>query len=293
MSRLPPLDLLVPFEASARLGSFTKAATEMNVTQSAVSQRVRTLEEYLGTPLFERKHRAIALTPQGRELLNGASVALQHLRAATDSVRGLQLTPRVRLATDTSIAALWLMPRLTGFQNANPGIAVDLTVSDDEARCLDADLAVLHGTGDWPGFDSRKLFDDAIFPVCAPGYLDGRRLARPEDLLAADLLDLDYLRWNWMNWGIWLTEAGLDPAPARRVLRSNSYPALIEAARAGQGVALGWAHFLDGDLRAGRLVRPMPEEVATSFGYFAAIADPAPDEARRLAEWFVDQPGLA
>lgn len=286
MSRLPPLDLLVPFEAAARLGSFTRAAAELNVTQSAVSQRVRTLEDHLGVALFERAHRAIRLTPQGRELLNGAAAALQHLRAATDSIRSAETIPRVRLAADSSIAGMGLMPRLTAFRIEHVDIALDLTVTDDKAH-PDADIAILHGDGDWPGFDATLLFGDTVFPVCAPAYLERHAVRTPDDLLGADLIDLDYLHWNWMNWGIWLTESGLDPAGARRVFQSNSYTAMIEATCGGLGIALGWGRFVDAHLDNGALVRPLDAEVTTPFGYHLALRRNAPDAALTLAEWLI------
>lgn len=281
--RLPPLDLLIPFEAAARLDSFTRAAEELSVTQSAVSQRVRKLEDQLGIALFDRANRRIVLTAEGRELLNGVTVALQHLGAATDSVRRVETFPRIRLAADTSITGMWLMPKLRDFAAAHPAVDIDLTASDDEATCLSAEIAVLHGAGDWPGFESVKLFDDEIFPVCAPDYEP--RPEAPPDLLHAQLLDLDYQRWNWMNWGIWLTEQGIDPEGARRTIQSNSYGALIDAARMGIGVALGWRDFVADDLERGTLVRPMTESVSTRFGYYLAMRHEANESARMLRGW--------
>ncbi|KZY38415.1 hypothetical protein A3731_14145, partial [Roseovarius sp. HI0049] len=219
---LPPLDLLLPFEASARLGSFTRAAEELSVTQSAVSQRVRKLEELLEISLFERRHRAIELTPEGRELLNGVKVALQHLTSATHSLRQREARRFLRLACDTSIGQHWLVPRIETFLNPDSPVAIDLTVSDSEAEVLGADVAVLHGDGQWPGFVARRLFGDMVFPVCAPGYLERHPIATPDDLLSAELIDLDYIHWNWMNWSIWLTETGVDPASARILMRTNS-----------------------------------------------------------------------
>ena len=153
---LPPLDLLLPFEASARLGSFTRAAEELSVTQSAVSQRVRKLEELLEISLFERRHRAIELTPEGRELLNGVKVALQHLASATHSLRQREARRFLKLACDTSIGQHWLLPRIGAFLTPDSPVAIDLTVSDSEAEVLGADVAVMHGDGQWPGFVARQ-----------------------------------------------------------------------------------------------------------------------------------------
>lgn len=282
-SPTPPLDLLEPFEASARLGSFTRAAEELSVTQSAISQRVRKLEDLLDTKLFDRGHRAITLTPEGRELLNGVSVALQHLTSATHSLRQRESRPVVRLSADTSIAQLWLMPRLESFLLGAHELAVDLTVSDHEDEVLNADVAILHGGGSWAGFTAELLFPDEIFPVCAPTYLARHPIRDLPDLLEVELIDLDYIHWNWINWGIWLTEARLDPARARTLLRTNSYMALLDAARAGLGVTLGWGPLMERDLASRALVRPLQNSVTPPYGYYLLVRDGAENGAQKLA----------
>lgn len=281
---LPPLDLLLPFEASARLGSFTRAAEELSVTQSAVSQRVRKLEELLEINLFERRHRAIELTPEGRELLNGVKVALQHLTSATHSLRQRDARRFLKVACDTSIGQHWLLPRIETFLTPDSPLAIDLTVSDSEPEVLGADVAVLHGNGQWPGFVARRLFGDLVFPVCSPDYLRKHPIATPQDLLDAELIDLDYIHWNWMNWGIWLTETGVDPAAARILMRTNSYTALLDAAKAGMGVALGWGNLVDGALQSGALVRPVPETVDTANGYYVLLRQGAGEDSHKLAQ---------
>ncbi|WP_152474082.1 LysR substrate-binding domain-containing protein [Roseovarius sp. THAF9] len=281
---LPPLDLMEPFEAAARLGSFTRAADELSVTQSAISQRVRKLEALLDTQLFERGHRTITLTPEGRELLIGVRAALQHMTAATRALRQRDDRPRIRLGADTSMAQLWLAPRLAPALADSPPLMLDLLASDTEAELLTADIALLHGAGDWPGFTATRLFADAVFPVCTPDFLAHTPLGTPEDLLSAPLIDLDYTHWNWMNWGIWLTEAGLDPTRATTLMRTNSYMALLDAARAGLGVALAWEGQLAEDLTTGRLVRPIDTAVTTPFGYYLILRDTAEPAARQLAQ---------
>lgn len=281
---LPPLDLMEPFEAAARLGSFTRAAEELSVTQSAISQRVRKLEALLDTQLFTRGHRSITLTPEGRDLLIGVRAALQHMTAATRALRQRDDRPRVRLAADTSMAQLWLTPRLAAALADSPPLMLDLLASDTESELLTADIALLHGAGDWPGFNATRLFADAVFPVCTPGFLSHTPLRTPEDLLSAPLIDLDYVHWNWMNWGIWLTEAGLDPTRATTLMRTNSYMAQLDAARAGLGVALAWKGQLADDLTTGRLVRPIDHAVTTPFGYYLILRDGAEPAARHLAQ---------
>ncbi|QFT81802.1 Glycine cleavage system transcriptional activator [Roseovarius sp. THAF27] len=273
-----------PFEAAARLGSFTRAADELSVTQSAISQRVRKLEALLDTQLFERGHRTITLTPEGRELLIGVRAALQHMTAATRALRQRDDRPRIRLGADTSMAQLWLTPRLAPALADSPPLMLDLLASDTESELMTADIALLHGAGNWPGFTATRLFADAVFPVCTPDFLRHTPLGTLEDLLTAPLSDLDYIHWNWMNWGIWLTEAGLDPTRATTLMRTNSYMAKLDAARAGLGVALAWEGQLTEDLRTGRLVRPVDHAVTPPFGYYLILRDTAEPAARQLAQ---------
>lgn len=280
---LPPLDLLVPFEASARHGSFTRAAEELSVTQSAVSQRVRVLEEVLGTALFRREHRRVMLTGEGEELYKSVKAAMQHLLAATRSIERAEERPVLRLAVDTSIAGLWLLPRLSDYMAGGGRPVIDLKVTDDPALLLEGDVCVLHGQGAWPGFEAQLLFPDEVFPVCATAYLERHPIRALEDLYEARLIDLDYKQWNWMNWGIWFTEAGLSAGAPNVVICTNDYRAKISAARAGLGVALGWHHFMDEDIRSGRLVEPLDVRVATQMGYYVALRHEAGDMARALA----------
>ncbi|MGK7755854.1 LysR substrate-binding domain-containing protein [Roseovarius sp. C03] len=165
---------------------------------------------------------------------------------------------------------------------------LDLIASDTESELLTSDIALLHGAGNWPGYTATRLFDDAVFPVCTPDLLSRAPLQTPEDLLAAPLIDLDYTHWNWMNWGIWLTETGLDPTRATTLMRTNSYMAQLDAARAGLGVALAWEGQLGDDLTSGRLVRPIDHAVTTPFGYYLILRDSAEPVARQLARSLLD-----
>lgn len=264
----PPLDLLEPFEAAARLSSFTLAAEELSVTQSAISQRVRKLEELLDLNLFERHHRSIELTPEGRLLLNGVAAALRHLTSATSGLHQHCGRPVVKVGADTSIAHFWLLPRLKTILSKTPNVDIDLLVSDVEDDLLDADVAILHGDGNWPNHLPKLLFQDEIFPVCSPDYVERHPIVDAQGLGSADLIDLDYTHWDWINWSIWFTEAGLKQPQQRAILRTNSYAAQIDAAREGLGVALGWNELLENSLQSGELIRPVPDSVFPKFGYY-------------------------
>ena len=274
---LPPLEFLVAFEAAARLGSFTAAAEELNLTQAAISRQIRLLEQNLGRSLFTRAHRAVRLTGEGREFQHTVTLALSHIANAARGLRAVDDRAELTLAADQSVAALWLLPRLEDFQQTHGDLDIRLISSDLEADCLaeEVDLAIIHGDGSWPGFEAELLLDEEVFPVCSPAYLERHgAFDRPEALLERVLIDLDDDHWSWINWRVWLTEqnVGLPQdgtgAGGLRRLVINSYPLILQAARDGLGVALGWKHLVDEPLAAGALVRPLQHTVVTELGYY-------------------------
>ncbi len=277
---LPPLEFLVAFEAAARLGSFTAAAAELSLTQAAVSRQIRLLEQNLGRSLFTRAHRAVSLTPEGREFQHTVSLALSHVANAAQALRAPAANARLTVAADQSVAALWLLPRLGRFRDAHGEFDLRLVASDLEVDCLaeEVDVAIVHGDGSWPGHQAELLLDEEVFPVCSPAYLARHGpVARPADLLGRVLIDLDDEHWNWINWRVWLTEQdiqspqdGTGPAGLRRLV-INSYPLIVQAARDGLGVALGWKHLVEAPLAAGSLVRPLDEAVRTELGYYLLV----------------------
>lgn len=272
---LPQLDLLTAFEAAARHESFTLAAQEMNVTQSAVSQRIRALEERMGVTLFDRQHRAVRLTREGTDFQNSVTVALNHLVAASDAVKATAADTRIHIVSDVALTNFWLMPRLSSLSAALPDVSINIKASDtiEDAFTPSTDVAIVHGEGDWPGFRAVKIFDEVVYPVCSPGYLKKYGpIESLEDLAASDLVDLSYERWSWMNWAIWMTETDGPRSGAKRVFQSNSYAAVIDAARAGMGVALGWQGFIEDDIADGRLIIPLDVRVASPRAYYAVVA---------------------
>ena len=280
-NRLPPLEPLVAFEAAARLLSFTRAAEELHLTQAAVSQQIRNLEQYLEVKLFTRSHRAVQLTHEGHEYQHTVSGLLKQLASATTDIKSSEVNPRLNITCDQSFAAFWLSPRLRLFQRSNPGISLRLLASDDEADCItdNAQISIFHGEGYWPGFKSYQLFDEEIFPVCSPEYLESQpELDWRDWLLQVDLLDLDDSHWNWMNWRSWFAGQGIDEPLQFRNLQINSYPLLIEAACHSQGVALGWNYLVDELLDRGKLVRPIEQSLTTSFGYYLIVNERYIDE---------------
>src|SRR5258707_9666161 len=201
--RLPPLNALRSFEAAARYESFTRAAEELHVTQSAVSQQVKALEAQRGVKLFNRERQRLKITPAGRDYLVEIREALDHVGAATERLIQRQSAGVLTVSTSQDFAAKWLVHRLARFAAAHPGIdlRVSATMHNVDFAREDVDVAVRHGDGNWPGLDATRLCADKTFSICSPKLLTGRhRLREPSDVLKWPLLRLDDHHKAWERW---------------------------------------------------------------------------------------------
>jgi LysR family transcriptional regulator, glycine cleavage system transcriptional activator len=291
--RLPPLDLLAAFEAAARHLSFTKAAAERFVTQSAMSRQMRALEDDLGTPLFRRRHRALALTEAGTRLFAVCTAVLAQLRGTMRELRAPSQREVLALTTTPGLASFWLIPRLPSFTREHPGIDVRLDATF-ELRQLAAegfDLAIRYGQAD--KVSGQRLFGESVLPVCSPKLLRRIPLARPQDLAQHTLLQLEPSVSGGMpiEWEPWLQATGLPTLEPASRLSFSGYNELVAAALAGQGVALGRRPLVDALLREKRLVAPLPRTLATPRSY-VLVVDPAArtrPAVRALEAWLVAQ----
>lgn len=291
MRRFPSIGALHAFESSARLANLTRAAEELNLTQGAVSHRIRELESALDAALFVRKARGLELTEAGAAYLPYAREALERLRAGREAIarRGRGSTLTVSLSAN--FAAKWLVPRIGAFAAAHPEI--DLRISA-AARHIDfavddIDLAIRHGTGDWPHLHVTRLCSEEILPVAAPRLVSAP-LSGVGGLLDHTLLhDKDRAAWRR-----WLTAVGIDPGSLEESERgpvfSDTHLA-IDAAVAGQGIALARSALVALDLAAGRLVRPIDDALPAPFSYW--IVCPKPDAERpsiaAFRAWLMEQ----
>jgi LysR family transcriptional regulator, glycine cleavage system transcriptional activator len=289
--RLPPLNAVRAFEAAARHLSFTKAADELNVTQAAVSHQVKALEERLGVVLFRRLNRGLILTEAGASYLRELEDILDRLEQATERLRASEATGILTVSTGTSFASKWLVPRLQRFRDRRPDIDVRIDADDSltDFRRDNVDLAIRYGRGVYPGLSSTKLLQDIVFPVCSPQLLEGPHpLREPSDLKHHTLLhDKDVVE----DWLTWLRTAGVtDVDPSRGPTFSHS-AMLIEAAIAGQGVALGRRSMVARDLREGRLVQPFPLSLEAQFCYWIVCPESSAEKPK-IAEfraWLLDE----
>jgi len=290
-ARLPSLNGLRAFEAAARHLSFTLAASELNVTQTAISHQIRRLEEELGIRLFVRQNRALTLTPEARDYLPGVRAAFNDLRLATDRLLRKDDDKVLTVSTLASLAAKWLLPRLTDFQEHHPGIDVRITTSTSlvDFQRDNVDAAIRYGRGQWPGLRADWLMADELFPVCSPSLLRGDKPLRcPEDLKSHMLLHTSNA--NSDDWRLWLTAAGQPVDIARQPgITFDMIFMTIQAAIDGIGVAMGRTSYVQDDIAKGRLVVPFKIALPAYAGFYL-VAPEGRREAPKLAafrDWMI------
>ncbi|MFV3073847.1 LysR substrate-binding domain-containing protein [Niveispirillum fermenti] len=279
------MTMLRAFEAAARHESLSRAAEELNVAHPALSRQVRDLESWLGCALFTRHNRGLSLTEAGRVYRDAAVAAFDLLETATGLLRTAPPQAgrtRLVLSVEPSFAQRWLVPRLGDFRTRNPlvEVVVDATRAPADFRKGGADLGIRYGNGPWSGLQAQLLWAVENFPVCAPGLAAGLP-ADPVGLLAGDLLleEMD------MPWHAWFRAAGIGVAGPLRGPRFYDAGNAIDAAVAGQGVALGDAILAADDVAAGRLVRPYPQTAVHDAYHLVA---PAPHFRRPAVRAFID-----
>ena len=290
-SRLPSLNGLRAFEAAARHLSFTQAASELNVTQTAISHQIKRLEQELGVRLFVRQNRALSLTPQASEYLPGVRAAFNDLRLATDRLLRKDDDHVLTISTLASLAAKWLLPRLSAFQEAHHGIDVRITTStglvDFERDNVDA--AIRYGRGQWRGLRADWLMADELFPVCSPALLQGNKpLKCPEDLRDHVLLHTSNA--NSDDWRLWLTAAGLPTDLSKQPgITFDMIFMTIQAAIDGNGVAMGRTTYVQDDVAKGRLVVPFRIALPADAGFYLVSPQgrAEPPKLSAFRQWLV------
>jgi LysR family transcriptional regulator, glycine cleavage system transcriptional activator len=295
--RLPSLDLLRGFEAAARYLSFTRAAEEMFLTQSALSRQIGALEEQLGTPLFERRHRELRLTDAGQILWVTARSILDELAQAVARIRRDQATQPLTVSTNQPFASLWLIPRLSRFRGRHPEIDVFIS-ADNRIVDLDReriDLAVRYCSDAMAPPGSPRLFGERLLPVCSPALArdPARPLRRPEDLAHHVLLSFEDERgrFTWLNWSAWLAAIGIRELRPAGSLRFSHFDQVIQAALDGQGVALGRVPLIDRLLQQRKLVAPFRDKYTTPRAYFVVRGSGAANRpgAQAFVDWLVEE----
>lgn len=276
MSELPPLPAIRVFEAVARLGSFTRAGEELNMTQAAVSYQIAQLERHVGTALFTRLARGVALTSKGLAVLPVVQRALQDITGTFRNLRA-ENAAVLTISTMQTFAGSWLAPRLGRFQLEHPEYAIRLLISPDlvDLESADVDLVIRSGKGKWKGLLSHKLMAQHFTPVCSPHYLEREgRPATPADILRHVMIDR-----NDAWWPIWFGKSGVDCSGdvGRKSIDVDTQQMAATLAIAGSGIALVTPAFVAGDLQSGRLVQLFDIVAESGADYYFAYL-----ETRRL-----------
>ena len=293
---LPPLNALRAFEAAARHLSLTRAAEELHVTPAAVSHQVKGLEDYLGVKLFRRANRSLLLTDAGQACLPGLHEGFDRLAEAMEAVRARDERGPFTVTVPPSFGAKWLVTRLDRFRHKHPGYDVRL---DASMRLVDmmregVDVAVRYGAGHYAGMRVDCLLDEVAIPVCSPRLLEGDNPLRvPGDLCRHTLLHhmAPYQDDNYPDWRMWLQAAGVSGCELSRGPTFSMASMAVEAAIAGQGVALVGDVLVADDIAAGRLVRPFQLSFPGHFAYYIVCPLVTAERPRVVAfrEWLLEE----
>ena len=281
--RLPPLSSLRPFEAAARLESFSRAADELHITHGAVSHQVRALEEHLGTPLFARHGKRVALTAAGRAFAERVRASLEELAAAAESLRSRR-DDRLTVSVLPSFASRWLMPRLIRFMDANPAIEVNVNTSTALANFVEdeIDIAIRFGIGPWPPHVCEMFLEDEYFPVASPKFNKGKLPKKPEDLLGMRMIRED--RDLWVQW---FKAAGVSVDGPIAGPNFNDSTFALQAAARGEGISLTRRSIIGEDLERGTLKKlfdiPLPSP--TTYWFVSPKETASTEKVKKFREW--------
>ena len=290
--KLPPANGLVVFEAAGRHLNFTRAGEELALTQSAVSRQIAQLEDHLGVSLFQRQGRGLLLTREGDRLHRAVSMGLGHIAEIAVELRRHRGRGDLTVATSVTFASYWLMARLARFRAARPTVELRLVAAAPihDLAAAGIDLAVRYGDGKWPGCHAKRIFDNEIWPVCAPAYLAGREPpSNVEALLDETLLYLDRYDRNWVTWQAWLATHGVTAEPRRRGLEFGNYLVLLQAALRGAGIALCGGRLAEDFIAKGELIRPIDATLRSERAFWVIWPKDVPlgPAAASFRDWLV------
>lgn len=290
---LPTLDFFRGFDAAARHGSFTRAAEELHLTQSALSREIKKLEQEIGTALFERGRRGLELTQAGETLHVTVRNVLREVAQVVAGIRARAGAHRLTVSTTVPFASLWLVPKLARFRSRHPDIEVFVSADNRliDLERSEVDIVVRFTQAARVPQDAIRLFGERIVPVASPRLVRRTRLRRPEDLSRHVLLHLEdpLARVPWLDWEMWLGAAGVQGVEPSGNLRFSQYDQLLQAAIAGQGIALGRRPLIDHFLESGELVTLFAKRYDVPHAYFAICTTSAHGrpEAAAFLDWIV------
>ena len=291
---LPSLTALATFEASARHRSFKLAAGELNVTPSAVSRQIKTLEQEFDVSLFSRQPDGVELTPEGEELYAVLSSGFARASEVVHRIKTRNRARNVTLACTNAVAIMWLIPRMCEFWGQYPDLQIDHLISDNarDYRRADIDLRIRYGSGIWPDETARLLLKEWIYPVVGPGFARAHPKARAADIPSLPLLHVEWLDPDWTDWNELLKRAAIPHGPLTG-RRFSSLPVTLHAAQDDQGVAMGWHQLVLPLLVEKRLVRFTDLTQPAPGSYYLTWNDnrELSKAAMTLRDWLLDIAG--
>lgn len=288
---VPSGNLLYFFDVAARLESFTKAASELNVTPAAVSHAMRQLEGGIGASLFHRKHRQLELTPDGEKLYRTVSTSLDQIERAAEEIHSLAVS-EIKVFASITLGTYWLLPRIASYPDPRTRIEMQL-FNSDKSLDLPADgvsMAITSGRVDWPGYEVYPLAEEEIFPVCSRSFLNRcGELTEVKGLLDHNLLHLDASYNDGITWLDFLQQFELTPPAADRSSMYSNYILIVHAVLAGAGFALGWQHSIGALVERGDIVRPLPISFASgnNFQLVYRKGRPLTQRAEAVRDWLL------
>jgi DNA-binding transcriptional LysR family regulator len=291
-NRLPSLRSLLAFEAAARHLSFTKAASELNLTQTAVSHQIKVLETHLGMQLFQRDRNIVRMTAEAETYLLSIRSGLTTIGEATEELTRGSAQKFLNVSCLVTFGLKCLTPKLQKFSVRHPEISVNLAYPTRfrQFKDRDFDVAIQYGNGKWDGYTADLLCHSEIFPVCAPQIYDQIDLSRgPSELQRFPCLHTPYFLCR-DDWKRWFNSVGLKLDFDAGQFSFNTVVGALQAAVDGVGVAMGRTPLVAMDLEAGRLKVPFDLRIKSGFGYY--IITPAEKQnlpkVRRFREWMLE-----
>ena len=299
MRHIPGTRALRTLIAAGKHLNFTRAADELGLTPAAVSFQIKEIEDQLGVKLFTRTSRTIRLTEAGTLLCEAASDALDVMgRAVSKARKAARGTAQLKVTVDPQFATKWLMRRVEEFRRLHPDIELRFDISYElrDFDVDDIDVAIRFGAGKYPGLAASRLFDNVIVPVCSPRLLtSGKPLREPRDLLNHTLAHIEWSRQGvtWPNWRMWMAAAGVDDYDGSNAIVFGTSSNAVDAAMAGDAVALADFAMVANDLSEGRLVRPfdLSIKVSPEYAYFLVYPEGSDNDRRITAfqDWILNE----
>lgn len=291
MRRLPPLNALKMFEASARNLSFSGASEELFVTPSAVSHQVKTLENFLGVELFHRSNRKVTLTPQGEQYLASVKHAFDEIEMATQRLSVTQGASVVQISVAPNFLIRWLMPRMSRFRALFPDVELQINASMGllDFNRTSTDMAVYYGNGEWDDIEVEFLRKVMLVPVCGPGLLQsGPPLEKPADLANHTLIYVSKRTWEWDNW---LKKAGVEFITPKGSMQLSSSQLTTAAAQENLGVALADQTLISREIESGKLVVPFDIPLDTKKAFYLVYRKhrPLTKGMEAFRNWLMDE----